>query len=100
MTPLDLVKLTALMERTSGLPEVIVGLIDGPVCLTGPDFTSRIRDVSGVGAATCKVADSPACMHGTLIAAIFVARRGSAAAAICPGCTLAVRPIFPETGDS
>jgi hypothetical protein len=31
MVPLDLVKLTPLMARTSGRPEVLVGLIDGPV---------------------------------------------------------------------
>ena len=31
MESLDLVKLTALMERTSGSPEVKIGLIDGPV---------------------------------------------------------------------
>ena len=33
MDPLDLVKLTALMERTRGNPEVKIGLIDGPVLL-------------------------------------------------------------------
>ncbi len=34
MSPLDLVKLTALMERTSGRTELIIGLIDGPIALT------------------------------------------------------------------
>ena len=36
-------------------------------------------------------------MHGTFVAGILCARRGSTAPAICPGCTLLVRPIFPET---
>ena len=33
MTPLDLVKLPPLMDRTSGSPEVTIGLIDGPVVI-------------------------------------------------------------------
>jgi subtilisin family serine protease len=43
------------------------------------------------------VPTSPACKHGTFVAGILVAKRGSAAPAICPGCTLLVRPIFLET---
>ena len=35
--------------------------------------------------------------HGTYVAGILAARRGSGAPAICPGCTLLVRPIFLET---
>ena len=34
--------------------------------------------------------------HGTYVAGILSARRDSAAPAICPGCTLLVRPIFLE----
>jgi len=36
-------------------------------------------------------------MHGTFVAGILCAKRSSAAPAICPGCTLLVRPIFSET---
>jgi subtilisin family serine protease len=36
-------------------------------------------------------------MHGTFVAGILCARRGSPAPGICPGCTLLVRPIFLET---
>jgi subtilisin family serine protease len=36
-------------------------------------------------------------MHGTFVAGILSARRGSSAPAICPDCTLLVRPIFSET---
>ena len=50
MLALDLVNLTALTERTSGSPDVTIGLVDGPV-----------------------------------------------APAICPDCTLLLRPIFAET---
>ncbi len=38
MLPLDLVKLTALMERTSGSPKVRIGLIDGPVVTQHADL--------------------------------------------------------------
>ena len=31
MTPIDLVRLTALRDRTGGSPDVVVGFIDGPV---------------------------------------------------------------------
>jgi subtilisin family serine protease len=41
--------------------------------------------------------DSTACMHGTFVAGILSAKRGSAVPAICPDCTLLVRPIFTET---
>jgi hypothetical protein len=41
--PLALVKLTTLMERTSGNPEVKIGLIDGPVAIEHPDLGRRAR---------------------------------------------------------
>ena len=36
MDPLGLFKLPALMERTSGSPELKIGLIDGPVVMQHP----------------------------------------------------------------
>jgi hypothetical protein len=46
MNHLDLVKLTALMERTSGTPEIMVGLLDGPVATKHPDLESgHIREL-------------------------------------------------------
>ncbi len=98
MGPMDLVKLTSLMSRTSGRSEIRVGLIDGPVRLTHPDFVSEhIREVSGKAGGACSIATSTACVHGTFVAGILSARRGSIAPAICPNCTLLVRPIFQET---
>ena len=35
-------------------------------------------------------------MHGTFVAGILSARRDSSAPAICPACSLLVRPIFSE----
>jgi subtilisin family serine protease len=97
MDPLSLVKLTELMERTSGRPEIKVGLIDGPVALQHPDLPGdRIVAVAGKGGA-CTRTDSIACSHGTFVAGILAARRPSVAPAICPDCTLLVRPIFAES---
>ena len=98
MNALDLVKLTALMERSSGRPEIIVGLIDGPVAMNHPDLAGEnIREIPGKLRGTCAPAASAACMHGTFVAGILCARRKSGAPAICPNCTLLVRPIFGDT---
>jgi subtilisin family serine protease len=98
MGPLDLVNLTRLMERTSGRAEIKVGLIDGPVAMDDPDLAGqKIQEVPGKLGGACSRASSVACMHGTFVAGMLCARRGSVAPAICPGCTLLVRPIFAET---
>ena len=98
MTPLDLVRLTPLMDRTSGRPEVTIGLIDGPVVMDHPELANQhVREIPGNGNATCTQANSTACLHGTFVAGILSAKRGSVAPAICPNCTLLVRPIFAET---
>jgi subtilisin family serine protease len=98
MNPLDLVKLTPLMECTSGRPEVAIGLIDGPVAMHHPDLVrENIGEVPVALCGTCAQAESAACTHGTFVAGILAAKRGSPAPAICPNCTLLVRPIFAET---
>ncbi len=97
MHALDSVKLTALMELTSGRPDLVIGLLDGPVALNHPDLArENIREVSGRLASTCAHASSAACIHGTFVAGILSAKRGSPAPAICPDCTLLVHPIFVE----
>ena len=98
MEPLDLVKLTALMARTSGSPEVKIGLIDGPVATQHTDFAGEhLREISGNNSATCTQTNSTACLHGTFVAGILAAKRNSLAPAICPDCILLIRPIFAET---
>ena len=100
MWPLELVGLSDLMARTRGRPEVVVGLIDGPVAIGHPDLESaHLREVPGASS-RCAVGDSVACAHGTLVAGVLHARRGSAALAICPECTLLIRPVFPETSSA
>lgn len=95
--PLDLVGLSRLMQLTSGRSEVVIGLVDGPVLTNHADLAdANIREISGTVTGSCKRATSVACMHGTFVAGILCARRGSAAPAICPSCTLLIRPIFAE----
>lgn len=96
MVPLELVKLTGLMDRTSGRPVVKIGLIDGPVSTGHPELAREsIREIPGRNS-TCAHWNSIACSHGTFVAGILAAKRGSTAPAICPGCLLLIRPIFSE----
>lgn len=91
---LALVKLTQLMELTRGRPEIVLGLIDGPVNSSNAAFDgTSVRHIPAAHAV-----DSPreAREHGTFIAGILSARRGGEAPSICPGCTLLVRPILTE----
>jgi subtilisin family serine protease len=94
--PLDLVNLGPLIARLEGREEVAVGLVDGPVAVDHPQLSGeRIRSLRD-RAAGCTDAGCAACFHGTFVAGILSARRGGSAPAICPGCTLVVRPIFAE----
>ena len=99
MDPLDLVNLTTLMQVSGGgRREVAIGLIDGPVATDHSDLVAEnIRDISEPNSGTCTQADSFACTHGTFVAGILCAKKGSPAPAICPNCTLLVHPIFAET---
>src|SRR5262245_10213827 len=98
MNPVALVNLTELMERTTGRKEVRIGLIDGPVATEHPDLAAGVvEEVAAGRSGRCTAADSMACLHGTFVAGILSAKRGSRAPAICPGCTLLVRPIFAES---
>ena len=95
---LDMVRLTPLMEHTSGRADLVIGLLDGPVAADHPDLAdARIHPAPGAPPDACSQANSTACQHGTFVAGVLCARRGSPAPAICPGCTLLVRPIFPDT---
>jgi hypothetical protein len=97
INPTDLVGLSKLMALTVGNHEVIIGLIDGPVAVTHRDLgAENIREIPGRTQGACAPASGPACVHGTFTAGILSAKRGSAAPAICPSCTLLIRPIFNE----
>jgi subtilisin family serine protease len=86
------------MELSSGRAETTIALIDGPVATDHKDLSStNIREIPGRLGGTCARANSVACMHGTFVAGILSAKRGSQALSISPDCTLLVRPIFAET---
>lgn len=100
-TALDLVNLTPLMELSSGRTETTIALIDGPVATDHQDLSAtNIREIPGRQGGACAQANSIACMHGTFVAGILSARRGSIAPSIAPDCTLLVRPIFAESVSS
>ena len=95
MTPLDLVKLDTIMRLTRGSSAVAIGLIDGPVALQHPGLShARVTVANERYGGTCGSTGDPTCRHGTAVAGILVARRGSRAPAICPACALVVHPIF------
>src|ERR1700740_1831604 len=94
---LDLVNLPQLMKLTAGRSEIAVAMVDGPIAVGHTDLArSRIREVGGGKSAWCAQTSTAACGHGTVVARILSARRGSAAPAICPDCTLLVNPVFSE----
>lgn len=98
MSSLDLITLTQLMSLSSGRPELKIGLIDGPVNIDHPHLESEnIHEVGTGSPVACTQSDSIACKHGTFVASILLGKRSSVAPAICPRCTLLVRPVFAET---
>jgi subtilisin family serine protease len=85
------------MNASSGSQNITIGLVDGPVDFDHPAFQeSTIRAVKESQLAACKNAGSIACKHGTFVAGILCAKRGLPVPAICPGCTLLLRPIFMD----
>src|SRR5712691_4368694 len=93
---LEMVKLTKLMEISA------IGLIDRPVALESSGLArERIRYLpakhGSAKTVSCIDRESPDCLHGTFIAGVLSALRDSPAAAICPACSLLVRPNFSET---
>ena len=97
LAALAVVKLSPVMALASGSPDLKVGLIDGPVAIDHPDLASaHIVEIPGRLSGTCTQASSVACQHGTFVAGVLCAQRSSSAPAICPNCTLLVRPIFTE----
>jgi subtilisin family serine protease len=94
---LDLVGLTPLMALTRGVPDIGIGLIDGPIALDHPALTrEHVRELVPCTPARCREPDSVACLHGTFIAGVLSAVPDSAAPAICPDCTLLARPISTQ----
>jgi subtilisin family serine protease len=95
---LNLVRLTRLMARSSGSPTISIGVIDGPSDITHSDFAASGYCTIGDSKQSASVnLQSDACCHGTYVLGVLSAKRGSGAPAICPGCTLVLRPIYQES---
>lgn len=92
-----MLKLERLMKKTSGNPQIIIGIIDGPVDMKHHAFegTSFIQ-VSSSRPIACASTNNVACTHGTSIAGILAARRGLPSLSLCPSCRFALFPIFCE----
>ncbi|MGY1786871.1 S8 family peptidase [Geodermatophilus sp. SYSU D00698] len=78
---------------SSGQPAVVVGLLDGPVA-EHPDFEDTSIQLHR--AQPSRSSERAWTVHGTFVAGILSARRGSPAPALCPSCTLLVRPVLHE----
>src|SRR5215510_7859735 len=90
--------LLPLMAQTKGNPAIRIGLLDGPVFVQHPELSGQdIQELGGSATSGCSRVGSSACVHGTLVAGVLVARRGASSPAICPSCTLLVRSIFDES---
>ena len=82
-------RLSNLVERTEGRPDITVALLDGPV-LPHPELPDSVAATAG--------SQDPASTHGTFVAGVLWARRESRAPALAPGTTPLIVPIF-ETRD-
>jgi subtilisin family serine protease len=97
--PFQKVMLAPLMAITAGRSDVVIGLIDGPVDAGHPGLIgARLRELTSAPNRGCSLTTSAACRHGTFVAGMLCASRQFLPAAICPGCTLLVRPIFSASG--
>lgn len=100
MPAIDVVGLRHLMDLSIGRADIAIGLIDGPVEFNHPELASLRNRLVAVGReASCESDRSDSCQHGTFIAGMLCAARGSGAPAICPGCTLLVHPVFARRTD-
>jgi len=99
MDPWQQVMLAPLMAVTDGSAQVVIGLIDGPVAKDHPGFAgASALEFAATPSEVCSLASSAACRHGTAVAGMLCASRQFLPSAICPGCTLLVRPIFSASG--
>jgi subtilisin family serine protease len=97
MDPLSQIRLRPLMSISSGHPDIVIGVIDGPIDFSHFAFReSRIRTVKYSQRIACNNASSIACKHGTFITGILFSKRGLSSPAICPDCQMILHPIFAE----
>ena len=92
---LALIRVDHLVKRSRGNGEVLVALLDGPVDLTHAAFakaaTTTIGSVGGLS-----LTDAASQAHGTFMAGVLFAERGSGAPGLCPDCSFFVRPVLRD----
>ncbi len=95
--PLAICGIAPLMAWMSGDPDVVIGLIDGPVDVDHPGLEPcRIRGLS------LPVGRRQGSRHGTFVAGVLVGRRVAStlsAPGLCPGCLVVSRPVPGTVGD-
>ena len=97
---LELINIKPLLAATSGRREIVVGIIDGPVEASHPDLqAASLRALPAAPEVMCQTKESIGCVHGTFVAGVLCARRGSQAPALCPDCTVLVKPILCDAAD-
>lgn len=75
---MNLVRLAPLMNLSTGSPETVIGLMDGPIAMYHPNLEAEsLRETLGELRAGCAHAGSAACTHRTFTAGMLSAKRGS-----------------------
>lgn len=99
-TPPEIVQLKSLTALTQGRAEVFVGILDGPVDWQHAALShADVRHLGG-SSVGCDRTEGSACAHGTFVAGILAASRGSGAPAVCPGCTFLSCAVFADSGQT
>lgn len=90
--------LARLWSETTGSPEIVVAVLDGPVDRSHPCFRgARLRQVETLVAATEQQGRSS--QHGTHVASVIFGRHGGPVDGVAPGCSGLLVPIFAEQAD-
>lgn len=84
------------MARGEGSELLAVAVLDGPVAVEHPGLEGAALSVAGETALACATAGGLGCGHGTAVAGMLCAGRGTPARGICPGVRVIVRPIFDD----
>lgn len=92
----SLVNLLSLMALSRGNPEVIAGVIDGPVATGLPELAAATFRSAASQEVRCSNPPSLSCRHGTSITGILASSRQSDVPGIAPDCAYWLRPVFLE----
>lgn len=99
LSPQQLIGFSSPGEETGSGPNMPIGLIDGPVDSSHPDFDSVSIRTIHAGPSSCELKSSPACIHGTFVAGVLAARRSSPYPGLVPETSVITRSLFCEAAD-